>query len=599
MRRRILVAQAATVTNKKEDETRWLVKQVRPFWRLHLRSLACLTIASLLALIDPLMLKWLIDDFIPQRNLKWLPLVVAAFFLTYAGRFLFDGLGTMLSFQAIQRMVFKMRLSLLRHLQALSAEYHDTTPVGDTLHRLGQDVDQVGQVTAEAIPALLRIMLLTTLTLTTMLVLNARLTMLILPLVLVVVLVRKCFHVRLKRCSDKAQEESGRVSAFLQEHLSAIVQVQLLTRETAEARRFARFSRNAMDAQIKRKRAELAFYISSALIIFAGIAVIIGDGGYEVITGSLTVGALVAFYGYTLQLFGPINSVVDVYSKLHRARASLRRILEIEMTEATITDHSEAVLLRQQSAAAVEFRNVSFRYRSDSPVLYGMNFRVSPGEKVAIVGKSGIGKTTVAKLLGRLYEVKDGSVLVDGYDVRNIKLRSLRSIVSIVPQDAVLFDGTLLENLRYGNPRATKSEVREAVETAQLDGLVRRLPRGWDARLGPCGRKLSGGERQRVALARALLQNPRILILDEPTSALDEGTEDSLLEHLSRQTVEKTLIIVTHRVSAMLWADRIVVLDRGRIVEEVTCAKQYRKRSPGYGEGFAISRLKQQYLEVP
>lgn len=526
-----------------------------------------MTIASLLALIDPLILKWLIDDFIPRRSLKWLPLVVAAFFLVYTGRFVFDSFGGLLSFEAVQRMVLRMRLNLLRHLQSLSAEYHDNKLVGETLYRMGQDVDQVGQVAADVIPVLFRVIILTTFTLVMMFILNPGMTFIVLPLVLVVILVRRRFYVRLRRCSDEVQEKSGKVSAFLQEHLSSIVQVQLLSREVADARRFTRLSRNTMEAQINRKKAEMAFYVSSALVVFGGVSAVLGYGGYQVINGSSSIGALVAFYTYTLQLLVPISMVVDFYSKLQRALASLRRILEIETTEPTITDREEAVELTRHGPGAVEFRNVTFWYKPDSPVLDGMNLRVSPGEKVALVGSSGIGKTTVARLLGRLYEVKDGAVLVDENDIRDVKIRSLRSRVSIVPQDPVLFDGTLLENLLYGNPRAHLSEVRQVVETAQLDGLVRRFPEGWDACVGPRGSRLSGGERQRVALARALLQKPNILILDEPTSALDARTEENLIEHLSRHAAEQTLIIITHRSSAMLCADRIAVLECGRIKE--------------------------------
>jgi ATP-binding cassette, subfamily B, bacterial MsbA len=552
---------------KKHGEVKWLATQVRSSLLLHVGSLFCIFAASLLVLLDPLIVKWIIDDLLTQRKTKWLLIAAGAFLLAYAGRFFFDGMGTLLSFQATQRTVFKMRLSLLRRLQQLPAEYHENKPVGDNLHRLQQEVDQVGQLGGEAIPALLRLLTLTPLTLMTMFALNSRLTCIVLPFIPAFVLVRQYFRQRLRRCAGEAQEQSGKVSSFLQEHLSAIVQIQLLSRELSEARRFVRLSGNAIRSHIKRKKMELAFLWSSAFIVFTGVAGILGYGGYQVVIGDLSVGGLVAFYSYTLNLFGPFYGIVDVYSKLCRAGASLRRILEIMEVETTLKDRSGARTLARSTPAEIKLKDVSFQYKSGSPALKQVNLLVGPGEKVALVGGSGSGKSTIAKLVSRLYDVGSGAVLVDGEDIRNIRLKSLRSIVGMAPQEPLLFDATLRENLLHGNPGASEKEMEEALEIAQIRFLLRRLPGGWDEPLGPRGGKLSGGERQRVALARTLLQNPRILVLDEPTSALDEATENRLLSELDGYVRGRTLIIITHRPIAMLWADRIVRLDQGEIVE--------------------------------
>jgi ABC-type multidrug transport system fused ATPase/permease subunit len=550
------------------SEIKWLATQVRPFLRLHLGGYFCVVVTSILVLLDPLIVRRLIDDVIPQRRVSWLPLVAAAFFLTYVGRLGFDNLSAMLNFRAVQKMTFRLRLSLLRHLQRLSAEYHDNRPLGDTLHRLQVDVDQVATLSGEVIPSALRMVTVFTLVMTTMLVLNYRLTVIVLPLIPVFILVRRRFHDRLRQVSDSVQEESGKMIGFLEEHLSSIVQVQLLSCEQREARRFAHLSGGAVRAQIKRRGTEILFSSFLYLIIVTGMAGVLYYGGYQVMIGTLTAGGLVAFYGYTLQLFVPLYGVVDIYSKLQRAGASVRRLMEITEAELILRDRPGALTLEPNALGAIELRDVSFGYHPDRPVLKGINLRVNPGERVALAGTSGIGKSTIARLVARLYDARAGTVLVEGLDVRDIKLKSLRSCVIFVPQDPILFDVTLRENLLYGNAEATQDELDKVTRLAQLESLMNRLPNGWDEPLGPRGNRLSGGERQRVALARALLQRPRILILDECTSALDALTEKCLLDGLDRYLQNVTTIIISHRPYPTQWANRVVHLDYGQFTEE-------------------------------
>ncbi len=543
----------------------WLITQVKPFLRLHFGSYICIVFASTLVLIDPLIVRFLIDDVIPNRRVGWLPLVAAAFFLTYMGRLGFESLSGLLNFRAVQKMTFRSRLSLLRHLQRLSAEYHDNRPLGDTLHRLQVDVEQVGTLSGEVIPSALRMVTIFTLVMTTMMVINYRLTAIVLPLIPVFILVRRRFHDQLRQASDTVQEQSGKMIGFLEEHLSAIVQVQLLSCEQREARRFARLSGGAVRAQIKRRTTELFFSSVLYLIIVAGMASVLCYGGYQVIVGTLTAGSLVAFYGYTLQLFVPLYGVVDLVAKLQRAGASVRRLMEITEADMVLRDRPGALTLESNQSGAIEFADVSFSYDPDRPVLNAVNLRVDPGERVALVGTSGNGKSTIAKLVARLYDARAGKVLVEGTDVKNIALKSLRSSVIFVPQDPVLFDVTLRENLLYGNPAASDEELKEVVELAQLNTLIDRLPEGLNESLGPRGNRLSGGERQRVALARALLQRPKVLLLDECTSALDEVTEKRLLNALDSYLQNTTTIIISHRPYPTSWASRVVQLNYGQV----------------------------------
>jgi len=549
----------------KSGEFSWLVSQVRPFFRLHVSSYFCIVLAGVFSLVDPLIIRLLIDDVIPHRRLRLLPLVALAFFLTYMGRLGFDSVAAMLSFRAVQKMIFRVRLKLLRHLQRLSAEYHDNQSLGDTLHRLQVDVDQIGTLSGEVIPSALRMVTVFSLVMTTMLVLNYRLTLIVLPLIPVFILIRRRFQRRLRQASDLVQQQSGMMINFLEEHLSAIVQVQLLSCESREARRFARISGNAMRLQVKRRVTELFFSSLLYLIIVFGMAAVLFYGGYQVMSGTLTAGGLVAFYGYTLQLFLPLYGAMDIYAKLQRVGASVRRLMEIAQAKVVLKDRPGAWTLDKHTSAAVELKDVCFSYHEDRPVLDSVSIRVKAGERLALTGTSGNGKSTAAKLIARLYDARAGAVLLDGRDVRDIKLKSLRSSVIFVPQDPVLFDVTLRENLVYGNPRATQEELDTVTKLTQLENLINRLPNGLDESLGPRGNRLSGGERQRVALARALLQHPKVLILDESTSALDELTEKRLFNAIRQYLKGVTTIVISHRPYPTLWANRIVHLNYGHI----------------------------------
>jgi ABC-type multidrug transport system fused ATPase/permease subunit len=338
---------------------------------------------------------------------------------------------------------------------------------------------------------------------------------------------------------------------FLEEHLAAILQIQLLSCEQREARRFARLSARAVRAHVRRRRTELFFSVLLYLIIVSGIAAVLSYGSYQVMVGTLTAGSLVAFYGYTMQLFAPLYGAIEIYSKLQRAAASVGRLLEIAEAEVVMSDKPEAIVLHAKVPAAVEFRDVSFGYDSERPVLNALSLSVNRGERVALAGSSGIGKSTIGRLLARLYDTCDGSVLIDGCDVRDLKLKSLRSAVILVPQDPVLFDLTLRENLLYGNTGATLEELERVSQIAQLEPVLSRLPHRWDEPLGPRGNRLSGGE----------LQRPRVLILDESTSALDPLTETRLLAGLDGFLENVTTIVISHRPLPARWANRVVHLE--------------------------------------
>lgn len=290
--------------------------------------------------------------------------------------------------------------------------------------------------------------------------------------------------------------------------------------------------------------------------------------------GKLTLGGLVAFYSCLMRLFDPLSSAINLNNQFQRMGASIRRILEITEIKPAIADAVQAIRVPVLTAGSLAFRNVQFNYKNRK-VLDAFSLTLRPGESVALVGATGCGKSTVAKLAARLYDVTRGSVQIDHHDIRDIQLRSLRKIVSLVPQDPRLFSGSIYENILYGNTLASRREVERAAELAQLHDLLVRLPHGWNEHVGSRTGLISGGERQRIVWARTFLQNPRILIVDEATSALDPATEKRLMQSLMDFARDRTLLMISHRLTTITWVDRIIVLQHGTVAEDGSHSELY------------------------
>lgn len=548
-------------------EFRWLLKQMKPLWWLQALSLICILAGSALTLAGPLVLKWLIDEVLVQRRGNLLLLGTAVYGLTTAGQLAFSYAGYLLSYSAVEKLVFRIKMSRLRRLHSASARYFEDTPVGEIQYRLEQDVDRIGQLGADVVPAVLRIIAMGTMVLVTMAVLNLQLTLLVVPLFPIFYLLQRRYFRRLREAADVAQAKMGEISSVVQEHLLGMVQLQLLNSTALHGRKVARLAAEGVRARMGQRGAEIRFSAASMAVIVIGSTVILGYGGREVMQGTLSVGGLVAFYSYVAQLLVPLSSAVDLQSRIQRIGTSIRRILEIGEEKKSETGRRRACT-NGSSAAALEFDSVSFSHRRNRLVLDNVNITIYEGEKIALVGHSGCGKTTIANLAAGLYVPDQGKILVQGQELDDIGCRGLRSLISLVPQDPVLFNATLRENLLYGNPRATNRELNMAVEVAQLEDVLRRLPGGFDEHLGPLGKKLSGGEQKRVALARALLQERRILIMDEVTGALDSVTSSRLMAALEQLCEGRTVILISHEPSTMAWAGRIIVLEHGRITDQ-------------------------------
>jgi len=545
----------------------------------HVLSVSLIVLTGLIFLLDPLLIKWLIDRVLPKKDLRLLLLAATGFFLIYITRLGLSGVAGLVYFRTVQDLVFTIRLSLLHQMNRLSADYHETTPVGEKVYRMEQDVDQVAELGSSLVPFAFQALFNAVFMIGAMMILDWKLTCFVFPLMPLFFVFRRYFADRLHESSDEARHQSNRESSFLQEHLCSIIQIQLLRQETGQTQAFIERATARVKALKDRNLTEILFVSCYMGAIALATIAVVAYGGYQAFIGVLTVGGLVAFYGYMARLFDPLHAGVEIYSRLNRVSSSIQRILEVIETRPSVAEKTAAIRFSSPVRGYVELEDVSFSYRGEHPVLCQLNLRIEAGEKVALVGVSGSGKSTLAKLIARLYDVKQGSIYVDGIDVRDVRLDSLRSTICYVMQEPVLFDMTLKENLLLGKRYANEQELRHAIDVADLDDLLCRLSAGWDTRIGPRGNMLSGGERQRVALARAVLQDPALLLLDESTSALDAPSEQGVFRNLARHFPNQTIIFISHRIAALKWVDDIVVLNQGVIEEQGTHDELLRRSS--------------------
>jgi len=550
------------------SEMRWLFRQVRPFFRWHIASFLCMAVGSFLALLSPLILKWMIDVVLPGRKVGLLVGAVVLIFLCHQGRAVLTAVGGYLTMLAAQRLALALHLQLLRHLDTLSADYHEGTPVGASMYPLKEPIDEISYLGSDLVPSILRTILATVLTLGTMLILNPRMTLAILPLILVFVLTRKRFRNCLERGAETVQHNQVAWSSFLQEHLSSIVAIQLLRREGRQERTAFYLLGTSVRSLTKLFRTGVSFTFFTSLTIGLAMSAVIGYGGWSVLESTLTVGGLVAFYTYLAQLFEPLSGVAETYARAQKTFASIRRVQAVLALEPTIKNCQTAIKFPQDCPWTIELADVRFGYPRSDGLLCIPRLEIRAGEHVAVVGENGAGKSTLAKLIARLYDVNSGSISIAGHDVREIEIESLREQVCYVPPHPVLFDTTLSANLRLSKGTASEAELEEVVDYVGLATWSSALQEGLSQRIGPGGHRLSSGQQQRLGICRAILQRPRILILDEATSSVDAGSEQQLLRSLRRILPGTTIVVISHRLSALHCVDRVIVLELGRVIED-------------------------------
>jgi ABC-type multidrug transport system fused ATPase/permease subunit len=544
----------------------WLVRKVRAHLWLHASSFVCLTLASLAGLVTPLSIRWLIDSILPARDYYHLGLAIALVFASYEGRAVFNALGNYLTFRAAQLTALELRASLLRHVDSLSADYYERTPVGELLYLFTDPIDEISYFGSDLLPSILRTIVSTVITLSAMAILNPLLTIVVAPIVPAFLGIRGHYRTRIRKEADAVQVRQTKFSGFLDEHLSSLCQIQLFRQMDSQERKAQQLLTDVVRSRDVLCRTGVSFSALSNLTIVIGLAAILSCGSLMVIGGKLTVGTLVAFYGLLTQLFDPLSSAMEMYSRAQRSFSSIRQIQAVTEIEPVIKNHPRARPLLPNDPLNVEFRSVSFGYRERRHLIDIPRLEILHGERVAIVGPNGAGKSTLGKLLARIYDVESGGIFIAGSDVRAVRLDSLRSSVCYVPPQPVMFRASIAQNLRIVRPETTDDELREALEIVGLLSLSNGDASGLDRCIGPGGLTLSSGERQRLAIARTLLQQPRIVIFDETTSSLDPIFAEAILRVIDRRMPSSTLIVVSHRVHSITWMGRILVLQDGRVV---------------------------------
>lgn len=468
-----------------------------------------------------------------------------------------------------ERIVLDLRTSLYRHLQLLSLEFYANRRVGEIISRISSDVTQVRSMLTNNVTTFLSQTITLIGSIVLVFILNPSLTIFILVLVLTLVAVAILFGRPLQRLSTKVQDELANSTVAVEEGLQGIRIVKSFVREDYETDRYNQAMRRTFNASIRQTVYRSGFGAIMSFLGFSAVGAILWFSGREVLAGHLDSKLISVFLVFAISIAGSLGGLAGLYGQFREALGAIRRVFEILDTKPTILDAPDAKEL-PTTTGQITFDHVSFSYDARIAVLEDISFEIAPGEIVALVGPSGAGKSTVFNLIPRFYDPTSGSVRIDQHDIRSVTQRSLRQQIGIVPQETILFGGTIRENIAYGRLNATEDEIIAAAKAANAHDFILELPDKYQTIVGERGVKLSGGQRQRVAIARALLKDPRILLLDEATSSLDSESEELVQEALDRLMQNRTTVIIAHRLSTIKVAHRIFVLDHGKIVEQGT-----------------------------
>jgi subfamily B ATP-binding cassette protein MsbA len=545
--------------------------RIRPHrWALLGATLSLVTSAGI-GLAFPQVVRFLLDAAFVHGDRRMLDRIAAALAGLFVVQALLNFTQTYLLSATGERVIARLRQDLFEHLLRLSPGFFAERRTGELTSRLGNDIATLQSVVSNQIAEFSRQVLFLIGSLVLLTLTHWQLTETTVLVVPVVVGAAFFFGRRLRRSSTSVQDKVAGGAAVAEEAFSQIRTVQSFVQEAWEARRYGRWMAEVVRAALRRAVVRGVFFGVITFVIFSGIDVVLWKGGRLVLAGQLTAGELVSFLLYAFYVAAAVGTLAGLFSSYQEAVGAARRVFELLETRPGVADPPDPRPLPVPLRGAVALDNVSFRYAPGLPLaLDRVSFTIAPGEVVALVGPSGAGKTTVANLLPRFWDVTAGRITLDGIDIRTVRLAELRRAIGMVPQEPALFSGTVAENIGYGRPDATPAAIEAAARAAHAHEFIERLPEGYATLVGERGVKLSGGQRQRVAIARALLKDPAVLILDEATSSLDTESERLIEEALERLLKGRSTLIIAHRLSTVRRADRLVVLDHGRVVEEGT-----------------------------
>ncbi len=541
----------------------------RPYWAWLTGAAGAMLVSSLTGLALPAVAGTLIDTVFVKADrdaLNQVALVLLGIFVIQAGAVFFQ--SYLLNF-AGERVVTDLRVRLYSHLQKLPLGFFNERRTGELMSRLTNDVSQVQNAVTTNLVSMGGSIIILLGGIIIIMLRDWRLTLLVLAILPIILVLSMTIGRRIRRLSKAVSAELGEATTTLEETISNEKTVKAFTREDYEVARYQTRIENVLKLSMRRVRLSSGFASLMTFMVFSAIAAVLWYGGQEVLAGHITPGELVSILIYMGVVAAPLGGLVGLYSEFQRALGGAERIFELLDEPITVADEPNAPAIGPV-VGHLQFEQVSFEYDPQTPVLHSLSFEALPGQVIALVGPSGAGKTTIANLIPRFFDPTEGRILVDGQDIRRVQVRSLREQMSLVLQEPVLFGTSIRENIIYGRLEATEAEIEAAARAANALEFIERLPQKYETVVGERGVKLSGGQRQRIAIARAILRNPRILILDEATSSLDNESEALVQEALDRLMRDRTTIVIAHRLTTIENADKIVVVERGRLIEEGT-----------------------------
>lgn len=547
--------------------------------------------ASGLTLLAPYLVKVAIDGPIIAGDIDGLNEIVLLLLLAFLGLYLASMAQRYLLSWVGQRVLADLRSALFRHLQELPLSYHDNHIVGVTISRVISDVGVINQLLSQGLITLTGDSLLLAGIVIVMLTLNAQLALVTFSIIPVIVLVTMVFAQKAKQAFRKTRARNAHMIGDLAENLSGIRVIQAFANEEISTEKFDEVNGANRDAHVEAMSLSFVFLPTVEFLGMVATGIVLLFGGLSVAQESLTLGTVIAFLAYVNRFFLPVQELSQLYATMQTAMAGGERVINLLNTEPAINDRPDALPM-PPIEGRIEFRGVHFGYRESLPVLRDINLDIPAGTMVALVGPTGAGKTSIANLIARFYDVSAGQILIDGVDIRAVAQRSMRSQMGLVSQDPFIFAGGIADNIRFGAPNATMAEVIAAGDLANVGEFARDLPRGYETEIFEDGANLSVGQRQLISIARAILANPRILIMDEATSSVDMVTEALIQDALRKLLSQRSAIVIAHRLSTIVNADLICVVDEGRVREMGTHAELLSRR------GLYYELYQRQFVEI-
>lgn len=548
---------------------RRLAAYLLPHRKKILAAFAAMLVVTALSLLAPWLIKLAIDDAIATSDLLRLAIISGCLTLTFLGTYAAQALQTYLMSWVGQRMLATMRSQLFRHLQRLSLRYHTEHPIGVTISRVINDVATINEVLSQGLVQIVGDTLVLIGIIVAMLIMSPALALTTFAVVPLMVIATLIFSHLARHAFRATRSAVAAMVGNLAEAIAGMRVIQAFSQVSAAANRFEKKNSECREAQIHALSLSFAFSPGVEFLALLATAAVLFFGGLAYESDSVSIGVMVAFLAYVSRFFQPILELSQLYASLQSAMAGGEKVLELLDVKPLIIDAPEAPPMPPIDGS-IDLRCISFSYEPDLPVLRKINLSIKAGQTVALIGETGSGKTTIANLIARFYDTNEGSVLIDGIDVRSVQQRTLRSQMAIVSQDPFLFSGTIAENIRFGAPDATDEELIKTSRAVRLHQFVSHLPEGYDTKVLEFGTNVSVGQRQLIAISRALLADPRLIILDEATSSVDVMTEKAIQDALRHLLQDRTAIIIAHRLSTVRTADQLFVIKDQSVAEQGT-----------------------------